>query len=86
MSKLTAMQELIEWCKLNAFNIQGQDGVNYIAIDYEDMKEQLDYFLELEKQQLKDAMKFAIEEIQDKGDKWNDAEIDSYLFKTFTQK
>lgn len=45
----TSMNELIQWCILNAFNIEGQDGTKYVAIDYEEMRTQLDYFVEKEK-------------------------------------
>ena len=51
----TSVGELIQWCILNAFNIEGQDGTKYVAIDYEEMQSQLDYFVKKEKDQLVDA-------------------------------
>ena len=50
----TSMNELIQWCIINAFNIEGQDGTKYIAIDYEEMKDQFDYLLEKERKQMID--------------------------------
>ena len=54
----TSMTELIQWCILNAFNIEGQDGTKYVAIDYEEMQSQMDYFLEKEKKQIVDAVEW----------------------------
>lgn len=34
---MTAIEEIIEWCKSNAFNIEGQDGVKFKALDFEEM-------------------------------------------------
>lgn len=51
----TSVNELIQWYVLNAFNIEGQDGIKYVAIDYEEMQSQLDYFVEKEKTQIIDA-------------------------------
>ena len=51
----TSVGELIQWCILNAFNIEGQDGIKYVAIDYEEMQSQLDYFVKKGKEQLVDA-------------------------------
>lgn len=51
----TAMEQLIQWCISNAFNVEGQDGTKYIAIDYEEMKEQFDGLLEIEKSQIVEA-------------------------------
>ena len=53
--KLTAMQTIIEWCIKNAFNVEGQDGTKYIAIDYEDMKKEFDELLAKEKEQIVEA-------------------------------
>ena len=50
----TSMNELIQWCIINAFNIEGQDGTKYIAIDYEEMKDQFDYLLGKERKQMID--------------------------------
>jgi broad-specificity NMP kinase len=51
----TALQELEEWCIANAFNIEGQDGTKYLAIDYEEMRQLFDNLLAQEKQQIADA-------------------------------
>ncbi len=53
--KPTALQELIQWTIENAFNIEGQDGVKYIAIDHEEMRKHFDTWLEKEKEQIIDA-------------------------------
>lgn len=49
------MEQLIQWCIANAFNVEGQDGTKYIAIDYEDMKEKFPNLLETEKKQIVEA-------------------------------
>ena len=54
----TSMTELIQWCILNAFNVESQDGIKYVAIDYEEMQSQMDYFLEKEKKQIVDAVEW----------------------------
>ena len=54
----TSMNELIQWCILNAFNVESQDGIKYVAIDYEEMQSQMDYFLEKEKKQIIDAVEW----------------------------
>lgn len=51
----TVLQELIQWCTENAFNIEGQDGTKYLAIDYEDMRQLFDSLLAKERQQIIDA-------------------------------
>lgn len=51
----TALQELIDWCISNAFNIEGQDGTRYIAIDYEEMRENFDNLLSKEREQIETA-------------------------------
>jgi hypothetical protein len=61
----TAINELIGWCILNAFNIESQDGTKYMAIDYEEMQSQLDYFIEKEKYQIMRAYEFG------EGDAYN---------------
>jgi hypothetical protein len=51
----TALNDLIEWCTVNAFNIEGQDGTEYLAIDYDDMRKLFDSLLAKERQQIVDA-------------------------------
>lgn len=71
----TAMQELIQWTIENAFNVEAQDGTNYIAIDHEEMRTKFDKWLEQEKRQ---AINFHIETIKqgliEEGEKkWHEA-------------
>lgn len=77
----TAMTELIEWGILNAFNIEGQDGTKYVAIDYEEMKDQFDYLLEKEKQQIIEAFELAYMH----GYRDNGKSGEKYYNETFTQ-
>lgn len=49
---MTALNELIKWTLENAFNIEGQDGTQYVAIDHEAMGLKFDEWLEKEKQQI----------------------------------
>ena len=42
---------MIEWCIANAFNIEAQEGTKYVAIDYEEMRENFPKWLEIEKKQ-----------------------------------
>jgi len=47
----TTVQEIIQWTLENAFNIEDQAGVKFIAIDFEEMREKFDEWLEKEKKQ-----------------------------------
>jgi hypothetical protein len=58
----TPIQTLIDYCIKNAFNIEGQDGTKYIAIDYDELKLNFDFLLGMEKQIIIDA--------------WNDGQSD----------
>lgn len=51
----TALTKLIKWTIENAFNITAQDGTKYIAIDHEELRENFDYWLKLERGQIQDA-------------------------------
>ena len=51
----TVLQELIQWTIENAFNIEAQDGTNYIVIDHEEMRIKFDEWLEKEKKQVINA-------------------------------
>jgi hypothetical protein len=51
----TTLEKLIQWTIENAFNIETQSGEKFIAIDYEDMKENFPEWLEKEKKQITDA-------------------------------
>lgn len=46
----TSLQNLIDWTIEHAFNIEGQDGTKYVAIDHEEMRLKFDEWLEKEKQ------------------------------------
>jgi hypothetical protein len=50
--KTTVLQEIIQWTIENAFNVEGQDGNEYIAIDHEEMRAKFDEWLQKEKRQL----------------------------------
>ena len=63
MPQLTPIQELIEICKSNAFNITAEDGSKYISIDYDDLRKHFDELLEKEKQVIVDAYEKAYEEM-----------------------
>ena len=51
----TTISKMIEWCIENAFNIEDQAGIQYIAIDYEDFRINFNEWLEKEKQQIINA-------------------------------
>lgn len=51
----TALTKLIRWTIENAFNLTGQDGTKYIAIDHEEMREHFEHWLKLERCQIQDA-------------------------------
>jgi hypothetical protein len=51
----TVLQDLIQWTTENAFNIEGQDGEKYIAIDLQEMRQHFAKWLEQEKKQIIDA-------------------------------
>lgn len=53
--KKTAMQQLIEFCISEAFNVEGQDGTKYLAIDYEELRERFPELLEKEREQIEEA-------------------------------
>jgi len=48
----TVLQDLIQWTIENAFNVEGQDGTKYIAIDFEEMRQHFEKWLEQEKKQI----------------------------------
>jgi len=52
---MTALQELELWVTQECFNIEGQDGVMYLAVDVDDLIPKLKQLLELERQQIVDA-------------------------------
>lgn len=52
MKQKTALTELIEWAKANAFNVEYQSGNFYVSVDFEEMKEQFDRLLAKEREQL----------------------------------
>lgn len=56
MKQNTAMRDLIQFCIENAFNIEGQCGTKYIAIDYEEMRKEFDALLQKEEEQIKQAV------------------------------
>ena len=51
----TSMKQLLCWCVINSFNIEGQDGTKHVAIDFEELVDQFDYFFGIEKTQVVDA-------------------------------
>jgi len=54
----TALQDLIQWTIENAFNIESQSGNEYVAIDHEELRKHFDGWLEKERQQITDAVKY----------------------------
>ena len=54
----TVLQKVIQWTIENAENIESTSGTNYIAIDHEEMRKNFDRWLEEEKQQITDAVKY----------------------------
>lgn len=73
----TVLQEIIQWTIENAFNVESQDGTNYIAIDHKEMRANFDKWLRKEREQIEEA--------------FNNASLDSdksghaYYSKTFTE-
>ena len=71
----TVLQEIIQWTIENAFNVEAQDGTNYIAIDHEEMRIKFDEWLQKDKQQSIDyhigVMKVGL--IEEGEKKWNDS-------------
>ena len=51
----TALQEVIQWTIENAFNVQAQDGSNYIAIDHEEMRLKFDEWVKKEREQIAES-------------------------------
>ena len=51
----TSMKQLLCWCVINSYNVEGQDGTKQVVIDFEELVEQFDYFIEKEKEQIVDA-------------------------------
>jgi len=58
----TALQDLIQWTIENAFNIESQSGNEYVAIDHEEMRLKFDEWLEKERQQITDAVKYGFKD------------------------
>ena len=73
----TVLQEIIQWTIENAFNVEAQDGTNYIAIDHEEMRTKFDEWLKKEREQIAES--------------FNDASLDGdkfghvYYDQTFTE-
>jgi hypothetical protein len=53
----TVLQEVIQWAIENSFNIEGQDGCTYIAIDYEEMRTKFDEWIKKEQEQITNVRK-----------------------------
>jgi hypothetical protein len=81
--KNTAMQELIDWCIENAFNVESQAGEKYVAIDYEEMKEKFDVLLELERKQITDAVKHGFKDANCIN---SDLSFDEYFDNNYSTK
>ena len=61
METKTALSDLIQWSIENAFNIEGQDGIKYVALDYEEMCLNFDDWIQKEETAKRDfAMQEAI--------------------------
>lgn len=79
----TAVQEIIQWSKENAFNVKSQDGNSYIAIDYEEMRTKFEEFLEKERFQITEAVKYGYNDALRVLIK-QDISFDCYYDRTFT--
>jgi triosephosphate isomerase len=55
---MTVLQKVIQWTIENAENIESVSGYTYIVIDHEEMRENFDKWIEEEKQQITDAVKY----------------------------
>jgi hypothetical protein len=73
----TVLQEVIQWTLENAFNVEAQDGTNYIAIDHEEMRTKFDEWLEKERDQIAEAFN----DVSLDGDKLGHV----YFDQTFTE-
>lgn len=59
----TGLEKAIQWCIENAFNIEGQDGTKYVAIDYEDLRTNFDKWKLADASPLNNTEELTIEEI-----------------------
>jgi len=73
----TVLQEIIQWTIENAFNVEAQDGTNYVAIDHEEMRTKFDEWLQKDKHQSIDyhigVMKVGL--IEEGEKKWTDSYV-----------
>jgi len=76
----TALQELIQWTIENAFNVEAQDGTTYIAIDHEEMRTKFDEWLEEEREQITNAVKYGFKDATSVNP---DVSFDLYYDETF---
>jgi hypothetical protein len=58
----TVLQKVIQWTIENAENIESTNGDNNIVIDHEEMRKNFDDWLEEEKQQIIDAVKYGFKD------------------------
>jgi hypothetical protein len=76
----TVLQELIQWTIENAFNVEAQDGTTYIAIDHEEMRTKFDEWLEEEREQITNAVKYGFKDATSVNP---DVSFDLYYDETF---
>ena len=79
----TSLGELIQWCIINAFNVESQDGTKYVTIDYEEMQSQLDYFVQKEKFQIVAAFEAGMVKSNTSNRYISDIEAEQYFNNTF---
>jgi hypothetical protein len=70
MKMKTALEDLIQWTIENAFNIEGQDGTKYVAIDHEEMRLKFNEWLKKEKQQIEQAFDFGYDRDDMSGEEY----------------
>jgi len=78
----TVLQELIQWTIENAFNVEAQDGTTYIAIDHEEMRTKFDEWLEKEREQITNSVKYGFKDATCTNP---DVSFDLYYNETFNE-
>jgi triosephosphate isomerase len=76
----TVLQKVIQWTIENAKNIENKSGNNYIIVDHKEMKKNFDRWLEEEKQQITDAVKYGFKDANCVNP---NNSFDVYYLKTF---
>ena len=48
---MLVVEDIIQWIKENSFTVESTDGIVYTAIDYDEIKENFDDWLQKEREQ-----------------------------------